>query len=107
MPDYENLAQKDTRWTPVTAEVIDLIERCRREGGSQAVLARVAHIKPRQIYRLRKGQQKCVSYNVLDKLLHKSSISHLIDTLPWYTIEELTEKGLWDQPLPHVTRSSS
>lgn len=106
MSNYENLRDKDTRWTPVNEEVLDILRRLHREGGSWTAVAMATTVKQRQIYRIRKGQQKCVSMKVLDRLLAKSSMSHSIRDFPWYTIEEIQEMGLWNQPLPHIKRRS-
>ena len=101
---YENLREKDTRWTPVNQEVLDILQFLKREAGNWTTLSVATGVKARQVRRLRNGAQKCVSMTLMDKLLARSSMSHLLQTLPWYTIEELQEMGLWDEPLPHITR---
>lgn len=104
MPDYENLREKDTRWTPVTETVVHIIQQLEREAGTREALALASGVKPRQIYRLVRQRQKCVSLSVLDRLLAKSTSSHRLEDFPWYTIEELQENKIWDKPLPHVLR---
>jgi hypothetical protein len=106
VPDYENLREKDTRWTPVTQKVVDIILQLEREAGNRVTLGFAAGVKPRQIYRIVKGKQKCVSLSVFDRLLARSSIAHRLEDFPWYTIEEIQEMGLWDQPLPHIQRKA-
>lgn len=43
---------------------------------------------------------------VMDKLLSLSDRAYMIDQLPWYTVEELMEQGIWDLPLPHTRKTT-
>lgn len=113
MNDYENLRAVDTRWTPLTDEVRDVIDSLQREGGTWRAVSAASGLKTRYIRRLRQRKPqrsgkkvvqplKSVSYSTLDKLLARSDKVHVLQSLPWYTVEEMCEMGLWDEPLPHM-----
>lgn len=109
--DYENLRALDTRWTPLTDELRDVIEGLVKEAGTWGRVALATGIKKRYLRRLRQRVDypsgkalKCVSFDVLDRLLTPSEKVYLLQTLPWYTVDELLEKGLWDPVFPFVER---
>lgn len=111
MPDYENLRAVDTRWTPLTDEVRDLVEQLKREAGSWRSVSRATGIPVRYIRRIRQREAtesckplKAISLRTLDTLLTPSEMAHRVQLLPWYTVEEMQEMGIWELPLPHVVR---
>lgn len=86
----------DTRWTPVTAEVVDLINYAYEECGSNwAELCRQTKVWPRHLRKIRRGKLQCVSFMVLDRLVSRSALSWRLHELPWYTIEELISLRIW------------
>ena len=111
MPDYQNKENFDTRWTPLTDEIRDWIDSLKQEAGTWVAVSEATDFKLRYIRRLRQREPtpyckplKAVSLKTLDRLLSLSDLSHRVSQLPWYTVEEMQEKGVWDLPLPHVKR---
>lgn len=99
--EYQNLRKWDTRWTPVTDEVVELLWAVRREhGGSWLDLADAVGMKVRHLRRLYLKTNKAVSLRVMDNILARSNYSYRMHSLPWYTVEELMEHGVWENPLP-------
>lgn len=93
---YENLRRLwDTRWTPNNEQLQELIWLAVREAGNRKQLALIVGIKPRHLRRILDGTNKAVSYNVVDRILARSDISYRIRELPWLTVEQLLEQGVW------------
>lgn len=100
---YENLKLKwDNRWTPVTDEVRQLIEQAITESGlPRRRFADNVGIKQRHLRRLLNqrddgsGYSKAVSLHLMDKILCRSSFSHRLHDLTWYTPQEMADLGYW------------
>ena len=101
--EYENLKKLwDTRFTPVTDEVRELLEMVKDEYDAGWVgLAEAVGIRQRQLRRIR-NKHKTVSLRVMDQIMARSSYGYRLHTLPWYTVDELIEMGVWGIPLPHT-----
>ena len=93
---YENLRRLwDTRWTPNTEEFRALIWAAANEAGNRKQLAIIVGIKPRHLRRILTGKNKAVSFRVADRLLARSDVAYKMRDLPWLTVEELLEQGVW------------
>lgn len=102
---YENQRlMHDTRWTPNDEHLRELLRVAVREAESVLQLSQILGIKYRQLRRYVNGESKAISYNVVDKILIRSSVADEIRNLPWYTVTELVELGIWQpqwgNPLP-------
>src|SRR6478736_4319774 len=88
--EYENLKKLwDTRFTPVTPEVVELLELVKAEhDGTWDELAAAVGIRVRQLRRIR-NKHKTVSLRVMDQILARSGYGYRLHTLPWYTVDEL------------------
>ena len=96
---YANLKTLwDTRWTPNTEEFRDLIWHAAREAGNRKRLAIIVGIKPRHLRRILKGEIKAVSFGIADRILARSDVAYKMIDLPWLTVDELIEQGVWSQP---------
>ena len=96
---YANLRELwDTRWTPNNEAFLELVWAAVEEAGNRRRLAAVVGIRPRHLRRIILGETKAVSFRVADNLLARSSLAYKMLDLPWYTIEELMEKGIWKPP---------
>lgn len=102
--EYENLKKLwDTRYTPVNDELIEILYLLKAEyGGSWQQLAKAIGIKPRHLRRLYLREQTTVTLNLMDRILGRSDYSYRLHDLPWLTVDELVEMGLWGVPLPHI-----
>jgi hypothetical protein len=100
--EYENLKKLwDTRFTPVTDEIRELLVMVKNENdGSWDALAREIGIRTRQLRRIRL-KHKTVSLRTMDQILARSGYAYRLQTMPWYTVDELVEMGIWGVPLPH------
>lgn len=114
MPDYQNLENFDTRWTPLTDEIRDWMDSLKKEAGSWRAVSEATGFKPRYLRRLRQRHAtakskplKAVSLRTMDRLFTLSDLSHRVQHLPWYTVEEIQEMGIWSPPLPHIERKAS
>lgn len=93
---YENLRSLwDTRWTPNNEQLHELIWLAVREAGNRKQLALIVGIKPRHLRRILDGSTKAVSFNVVDRILARSNVGSRIRELPWLTVDELLEQGVW------------
>lgn len=102
--EYENLKKMwDTRYTPVTDEVVEILMLVKTEwGGSWQSLAQTIGIKPRHLRRLYNKTQRTVTLSLMDRILARSDYSYRLHDLPWLTCDDLIEQGIWGIPLPHV-----
>jgi len=85
----------DTRWTPNTEELRALIGVAVREAGSVLALSRIINMKYRHLRRVYHGESKAVSYRICDQILARSSVAYKLQELPWLTVEEMVEEGVW------------
>lgn len=102
--EYENLkGLHDTRFTPVTDEVVELMWLVRAEyGGTWQSLSAAVGIRPRHLRRIHNKESKAVSLKILDRILARSDYSYKLHSLPWLTVDDLMEQGIWSIPLPMV-----
>ena len=98
---YENQRKLwDTRWTPNTEELRELIGIAEKEAGSMLALSRAINMKYRHLRRVAHGESKAVSYRIVDQILARSSVAYRMQQLPWYTVEQMVDEGIW---LPQKT----
>jgi len=96
---YNNLRTVwDTRWTPNNEEFRELLNAAINEAGNLRRLCLAIGIKQRHIRRIRSGHTKAVSFRVTDQILARTDVSYRILDLPWYTVNELMELGIWKPP---------
>lgn len=95
--NYNNLRLLwDTRFTPITPEVQELLRLLHREcGGTWREVSRITGVKLRQIRRIRTREHKAVSFRMMDQLFCRSRHLHRLLDLEWLTIEELLERRIW------------
>jgi len=97
----------DTRWTPLTTELIAEVELVIDEAGGIGSLGEIIGIKPRHLRRLRRGQEKAISYRLADQIFARSERSLIMLELPWYTVEQLQDLGVWKLPWGQQQPSST
>ncbi len=85
----------DTRWTPNTEELRELVGIAAKEAGSMLALSRAINMRYRHIRRIFHGESKAVSYRIVDQILARSSVAYRMQQLPWYTVEQMVEEGIW------------
>lgn len=85
----------DTRWTPNNEEFRALIEAAINDAGSVLALSRAIDMKYRHLRRIYHGHSKAVSYRIADQILARSSVAHKMLDLPWLTVDQLVEQGIW------------
>ena len=87
-------------YTPMTTEIIGLIERLHNESGRWRDVAEVTGMKSKQIRALCKmkhangKQRKTISMKVMDHILTATEVGHVND-YEWYTPDELVDMGIW------------
>ena len=96
----------DTRWTPNNEELRELIGVAVQEAGSVLALSRIINMKYRHLRRVYHGESKAVSYRIVDQILARSRVASKMRSLPWYTVEEMVEHGVWE-PQKHFTQRRS
>jgi hypothetical protein len=95
MPDDTRGDPRDwDLWTPITPELLALLERMRVEYGTWSEVAAVSHTKKRVLRRLHRAERKVVSMTLLDRLMAATGIGHL-DEFVWFTAEDLVKLGIW------------
>ena len=88
-------------YTPVTDEIVALINRLHDEHGRWRDIAELSGIRSKQLRSLRRhrhangNRRKTISLGMLDKLLTTTEVGHIND-YPWYTPDELVEMGIWE-----------
>jgi len=100
--EYENLKKLwDTRFTPVNDEVVQLMWLVKSEhGGTWKDLADAVGIRVRHLRRIYNQKDKTVSLRIMDQIFGRSDHSYRLQQLPWLTVDELVEMGIWKMPLP-------
>jgi len=88
----------DTRWTPNNEEFLALVWSAVEEAGNRKRLAAIVGIKPRHLRRIIFGETKAISFAVADRLLARSDVAYRMLDLPWLTVDELVEQGIWKPP---------
>jgi len=87
-------------YTPVTDEIVALIDRLHDEHGRWRDIAELSGIRSKQLRSLRRhrhangNRRKTISLGMLDKLLTTTEVGH-INNYPWYTPDELVAMGIW------------
>jgi hypothetical protein len=95
---YENQRKLwDTRWTPNTEELRELVGVAVNEAGSVLALSRIIGMKYRHLRRVYHGESKAVSYRIADQILARSRVAYRLQDLPWLTVEELVDQGIWSE----------
>ena len=103
--NYENLRKMwDTRWTPLTTEFREEVQRVIDEAGGIGSLGDIIGIRPRHLRRLIRGHGKAVSFRVADQIFSRSDRALFLLDLPWYTIEDLQEMKIWNPPFGNYLR---
>lgn len=64
-------------------------------GGNWKDIARQARLSTRYVRRLRGREWKTVSWHVMDKVLSRLGMPGRMETIRWYTPEELVKMGVW------------
>lgn len=95
---------EDELWTPITDEVIALMEEARVNfGGNWDLLGRTIGHRARILRRYRTKdpdtkptrRRNAIPFGILDKVLTVGGIGNRISELPWYTTDQMVEKGHW------------
>lgn len=87
-------------YTPMTTEVVEMIERLHLEYGQWRAVAEVSGLRLKQIRAIRQGKhangkaRKTISLTVMDRILTTTAMGHVND-YEWYTPDELVEMGIW------------
>lgn len=100
---YQHLREVDTRWALVDDLLIEILTQVKDDIGSWRQLALALDIPERYFRKVRAKKLKTVSYNMMDRITTRSSISHRLRQLEWYTVDELLAMGIWKPQLPHLT----
>jgi len=58
-------------------------------------LSRAINMKYRHLRRVAHGESKAVSYRIVDQILSRSSVAYRMQQLPWYTVEQMVDEGIW------------
>jgi hypothetical protein len=96
VPQRENqyVGLKPGLFTPADEELVGMLTRLATELGGWESLGRGARMSSRHIRRIRRAQ-RAVGYDTMERMLRNLGREELLDTLTWYTAEELTKMGLW------------
>jgi hypothetical protein len=90
-------------YTPKDARFMEVMEIVRAScGGSWREVGIKARLNARSFRRLkseryhrRKSEYKVASYRMMDKVLTRTGHPDLLQTLEWYTPDQLVEMGIW------------
>jgi hypothetical protein len=83
-------------YTPVTPEVIAVIQATKRKCGTWETMAYHTKTRSRIFRRYLKGYHKAISLTMMDRLLVTLGEGNLDDFL-WFTPEDLIELGIWKE----------
>src|SRR5262245_9894683 len=87
-------------YTPVTKDIIRLIDRLYLEHGRWRDVAALCGLRVKQVRAIRQmkhangNRRKTISLTVMDRMLTTTEVGHVGD-YPWYTPDELVEMGIW------------
>jgi hypothetical protein len=84
-------------YTPVTLELLELIDEMKERLGTWRLLAARSGLRTRQLRYLRQEDRIAISLRTMDRLITASGIGSL-DDLVWFTPDDLVELGIWDPP---------
>jgi hypothetical protein len=98
-------------YTPITSEVVQLLDRMRAEHGSWRAVSQCTYhgdpkdyVKLRVIRRIYTGHYITVAMKTLDRLVTDTQIGNIQNFL-WFTPEDLIALGLWKDYLPPEDRA--
>lgn len=91
------LSGKNDLYTPLTTEIVELLEDMHRLYGTWAMVGFHVGVKLRCLRRWRdpKSGYKSISMTVLDRILCQQWRLTLEDFV-WYTADEMCEEGFWE-----------
>lgn len=86
-------------FTPVTPELVVLLERMRDEMGNWRLVAAAVPMRMKVLRNLRRGKgRKAVSQSLVDRLCTTTGVGS-IDEFVWFTADDLVVLGIWAQPV--------
>jgi hypothetical protein len=87
-------------YTPVTPELVALLERMHDELGSWRAVCFAADIRPKILRSVRNSRSKSVSFSWLDDLCTCTGVGS-VDEFQWFTPDDLVALGIW-KPTQYV-----
>ncbi len=85
-------------FTPITDDLIAYLERAHLEAGTWRNICERGNIKLRILRRVRARKTKCVSMDLMDRIIVGSGVGSLSDWY-WFRPRDLIKLGLWKEPL--------
>lgn len=82
-------------YTPITPELLDLLERMRVEFGSWRLVAARSETRLKVIRNLRNTNRKAISQTLLDRLCTTTGIGS-VHEFTWFTADDLVTMGIWE-----------
>lgn len=104
MPEQRHPNDYDL-YTPVTPELLLLLDRMRREHGSWREVAAISETKIRVLRRLHRVERKAVSMKLLDRLCQATNVGSIAE-FTWFTADDLVALGIWN-PVKYLEGSRS
>lgn len=87
-------------FTPMTPQVIELLERMRAEWKYWTVVAWKCNLRMKQLRNLRTGTRSAISLSLMDRMVTGTGVGHITE-FEWYTPDQLVDMGIW-KPVQHV-----
>lgn len=89
---------RDKDWyTPVTPEMIAMLERQKQRYGTWRALAAAIPVRTRVLRFIRNGRNKAVSMSLWERVLIATGLEHTLEDYIWFTPEDLVKLGIWRQ----------
>jgi hypothetical protein len=99
MPERLHPAHAE-KYTPITPEILELIEGLKRRYGTWRAVAYHTETKLKVLRNIRMGKRKAISMRLLDRILTKTG-SGLLEDYIWFTPDDLVTLGIW-KPVQYV-----
>lgn len=84
-------------YTPITPEILELLETLHRKYGTWLVVAYHAKTRARHLREIRHRRQ-AITMKLLDRIITETGIGRLED-YEWFTADDLVLLGLWKPPV--------
>lgn len=83
-------------YTPITPEVVALLDRMFDELGSWREVAARSETRMKVIRNIRRANRKAVSQTLLDRLISATGVGS-IEEFTWFEADDLIALGIWDK----------
>lgn len=105
MPEKSSHPNSGDLYTPITPEVLELLNEMRRVHSTWRDVSAISKTRLRVLRRIRTGGRKAISMTLLDRLITTTGVG-VLESFTWFTADDLVALGVWDPPAEPIDPNS-